>query len=172
MSLIVICTGFAVTCMCSCSDGLHCMFSLCVAEYGAQHAVAEPEWASWGSWDHRDSPVPGAGAGAAMSTGREAALSHLQRLVHGPALAPDIDYLKMPWHNIKPTSHNPYLQKQLSPMPLHKASDGITLNAKYDKCVGIYPGGFRTARQWPAQLLFLAHAISYLHTIMLPTFLF
>lgn len=134
---------------------LHVSFP-CVAEYGTQHAVAEPEWASWGSRDHRDSLVPRAGAGAAMSPGCEAALSHLQRLVHGPALAPDLDYLKIPWHNVKPPPHNPYMPKQLSPMPLHKVSD------EYNKC----------ARQRPAQLLFLAHAIPHLHTIMLPTFLF
>lgn len=76
------------------------MFSLCVAEYGAEHAVVEPRRASWGSWDHRESTFPG--AGAALPTGYEAALPYLQRFVHGPTLPPDISYLKMPWRNMLP----------------------------------------------------------------------
>lgn len=57
-------------------------------------------------------------------------------------------------------------------MPSHTASNRITLNAKYDKCAGIYLGAFKAARQSPAQLLSLANtpAVTYSHTIMLPTF--
>lgn len=71
------------------------MFSLCAAEYGAQHAVVEPQRAPRGGRDHRDPPLPGAGAGDALPTRHEAALPHLQRVVHGPPLAPDLVYLKI-----------------------------------------------------------------------------
>lgn len=75
-------------------------FLCCLAEYGAQHAVVEPWRATRGSRDHRDAPLPGAGAGADLPTGREAALPHLQRLVHGPPVAPVIIYLKITRRNI------------------------------------------------------------------------
>lgn len=75
-------------------------FLCCLAEYGAQHAVVEPWRATRGSRDHRDAPLPGAGAGADLPTGREAALPHLQRLIHGPPVAPVIIYLKITRRNI------------------------------------------------------------------------
>lgn len=68
----------------------------CAAEHGAHHAVPERGGASWGSGDHRDASLPGLGAGAALQVSREAALPHLQRLVHGPTFTPDFSYLMNP----------------------------------------------------------------------------
>lgn len=65
------------------------------------------------------------------------------------------------------------MSKRNTSAPCHNtASDRITLNAKCDKRAGIYLCGFGAARQSLAQLFSLAntHAVTYSHTIMLPTF--
>lgn len=108
-----------------CSDRPFYMFCLFAAEHGAQHAVVEPEWASGGSRDHRDAAVPGAGAAGtdALSNGRETAIPHLQRLVHGPPLTPNDVYLKVPI----------ILLLVCCPVPLHIVWDRTAVNVKHDK---------------------------------------
>lgn len=66
--------------------------SLLTADHGAQYVVSEPQRASRGGRHHCHVPVPG--AEAAVLARRQAALPHLQLLLHGPPRTPGVLQLK------------------------------------------------------------------------------